>query len=921
MESLTIIQHNIIKWTKQRSSELWNTYNKMKPDIILLNATGQKNNVNIKFFGFNTYHRNRRDEEHAGVAILVRKGIRHKLMDGANTDLLAIELETTRGPIIVATTYVPYRRTILPIQELINLARINKPVYILGDFNANHRAWGNSRTDDRGKALNTLINRNLLTHLGPEFITYIHPRGRGTPDLVLGNQKIHLNIAISQGPLTTSDHIPVIVQLATKPIIIEWKTTYKMKKADWPEFQRILTQKAGMINLDNRNTSENDIDESVDQWQKYIKEAMNECIPKSKNVTLPHPKETERQRELQYHYNRLKELGERAGWTMVQRNLFKTIQNQLMEEHIQAYHSNWNKLLSEVEADKKDPKIFWRKIRKLMGGKEDSVPYLTDDQGNKYYEAAEKERMFREIWEKVFQITAEENNAFCRATENVVNNFFKDNNYRTRPYAKASLNRLNHLNELTKPIETYQIKVIIKQFKNKAPGESQITQEVLDNLPMEMIRKLKDIFNLTFSLGYFPKIFKIAILCLIHKEGKDITKPINYKPISLLEVTGKIFEKILNGRLVKFLENNNLLSKNQFGFRKSRGTQMALTTLYEQIATTQKEKHRCNVVCRDVSKAFDKVWHNGLMYKLLHLQLPDILEKTLCSFLQSRQAKIRIDNLVGPPIPLKSGVPQGSILSPTLYIYYIADMPEPGPGSYMIGFADDHTQIIAYPGKSRQMLATRTKREIEKVNEYERKWKIQTNKEKFKLISISSIKPVEIHVDNRNIPFNNTATILGLTISGRGINPHIKQRERKAREQLRKLKRFGKLSKDTKLYLYKALIRPIMEYPAIPICITAKSNMRKLQVLQNTALRAATNNPRCEDGKTNEEVHLEAGFEAMNCRIHELAARIWQKLENQNRNLIQHFEETQDRIEYEHGWWPTVTKYMRQNQQGLIPRY
>ena len=85
-------------------------------------------------------------------------------------------------------------------------------------------------------------------------------------------------------------------------------------------------------------------------------------ILKKKNVFLPHPKESDRQKELQHHYKRLKEQGERSGWTMVQRNLFRAIQNQLTEEYTKAYFDNWNKLLENIEINKNDPKKFWKRI-------------------------------------------------------------------------------------------------------------------------------------------------------------------------------------------------------------------------------------------------------------------------------------------------------------------------------------------------------------------------------------------------------------------------------------------------------------------------------------------------------------------------------------------------------------------------------
>ncbi len=130
---------------------------------------------------------------------------------------------------------------------------------------------------------------------------------------------------------------------------------------------------------------------------------------------------------------------------------------------------------------------------------------------------------------------------------------------------------------------------------------------------------------------------------------------------------GKLFERIIQRRLNTFISENNLIQERQHGFMSYKGTHTAIATTYETIANALADKKQVHVILRDVAKAFDKVWHNGLKCKLIRLGMPTILGKILCNFLNNRSARICIGKDSSNEIKLKSGVPQGSVLSPTLY--------------------------------------------------------------------------------------------------------------------------------------------------------------------------------------------------------------------------------------------------------------
>ena len=195
IDNLKIIQHNVLTWTPKRSNELCNLYRLYDPDIILLNSMGMGKKVKIQ--QYNVYARNTREEEQAGIAIAIKKGIKHKLLDEANGDLLGLELETSRGKILIFTAYAPTRHGATELQTLLNYIRTPIPTYLFADLNARHRLLGHGSTNNMGNILANLIRRGLLTFLGPEFPTFITEAGRGTPDIVLGNQHANLNITLT----------------------------------------------------------------------------------------------------------------------------------------------------------------------------------------------------------------------------------------------------------------------------------------------------------------------------------------------------------------------------------------------------------------------------------------------------------------------------------------------------------------------------------------------------------------------------------------------------------------------------------------------------------------------------------------------------------------------------------------------------
>jgi hypothetical protein len=316
----------------------------------------------------------------------------------------------------------------------------------------------------------------------------------------------------------------------------------------------------------------------------------------------------------------------------------------------------------------------------------------------------------------------------------------------------------------------------------------------------------------------------------------------------------------------------------QHGFRKNRGTNTALGLFCEILATNTSNNARTNVVLRDISRAFDRVWHDGLRQKMLNYQLPGYLKRIINSYITNRKTQIRINEFLGPVFPVDSGVPQGGSLSPSLLTFYTQDLPQPlGYFNYNLLYADDITQIINYKGSER-LLAIKTAQEIKHINDYEYKWRIKTNSDKFQIIPIMKRKNVPIKIDDKEYGFHYSGKVLGLNFSNNGYHKHVKERVSKANNVLSTLYRFRNLSQKNKKKLCNAYVRSVLSYPPIPLHTLSKTSLKSLQNIQNKAVRFILGISLLDHVPTH-TAHTLTEIEALNIYLHKQANNIWKKLD------------------------------------------
>lgn len=858
------------------------------------------NNETIRIPQYRIHQKNTANTHTDGTAIAVKHTIPHKIIDTFISDTLAVEINTTTGKIIIATLYQPPARPYIPTPDFLQLFRRNIPVYMISDLNANHQCLGYRRSNNTGRQIYNLIQNHIIQHIGPHFPTYTAANTRTTPDIILTNYRTHQNTHIKPGPLTTSDHTPIILTISTSPIQIPIAKRPSFVQANWENFKTEIENNINTNPFPNTATLE-EIDEEIESWYSKILTATRNNIPTTHNRTLPTPQHSHETKLIMTQYTALRTHAHIFGWTRQHYNRYRALQNRLLESLINEGNLHWSQTIAQTATLYRKPETFWKKIKALSGNATPKPLYLIGPNNTRHYKEDEQEQLHRDVWEEVFTDNGEEDD---ENTTNEVKDFLTDNIHRTFPYDTADENRLNNINNpITEEITLDEIKFHIKRMKKTCPGESGINKTILRHLPEAAIARLHKIFNATVSAGYFPDKWKASTIRLIPKTGKSPHQANNYRPISLLEVPGKLLERIINRKLREHLEDNELHHPSQFGFRQSVGTNHALALTVETIAQYKADGGQCQIILRDITKAFDKVWHLGLKYKILHLGLPITYEKLLCDFLDDRKARIKVGNFMGNSFQLRCGVPQGSVLSPTLFITYTRDLPTPRTGRN-ISYADDITQIIGYGGKSKEIMNRKTENEIEIVNTYENKWRIKTNINKFTPIRLGQIKGEPLIINDEPIDFQVKGTSLGLKITRTGYTQHVNERRNKAQAALTKLYRLKELPQKIKIHLIKALVLPVLDYPPIPLHTLSYTQTRELQQVQNKALRFATNQ-RYPYTLNTIQIHTLTRTKPINIRLYERAAKVWKTLEDQENQTYQELKNNMENILKYNNWFPS----------------
>ncbi|XP_065640687.1 probable RNA-directed DNA polymerase from transposon BS [Hydra vulgaris] len=372
---------------------------------------------------------------------------------------------------------------------------------------------------------------------------------------------------------------------------------------------------------------------------------------------------------------------------------------------------------------------------------------------------------------------------------------------------------------------------LLELNENKSLGCDNISPYVLKHCVEGLSKPLSLIFKKSIHSGELPELWKSANITPLFKKG-DKKDPLNYRPISLTSIPSKIIEKIIRKKLIIYITENNLLTSQQHGFIQNKGCLTNLLETFDIITTEIENGYPVDILFLDFAKAFDKVPHYRLIHKISNYGIKGNILNWIDSFLKNRKQRVVMGEVVSDWCEVYSGVPQGSVLGPLLFLLYINDLPQ-CISSIAKLYADD-TKIISVIKEHNDL--TNMQNDIDLLTEWSNVWLMDFNINKCSVIHIGR-KNINynytIKHDNQSFVLKTTTKELDLGVivsSNMKWNHQVQAATSKAQRILCLIRKsFTYLNTEMVRQLYTSLVRPHLEFAAPVWSPSNKNNINDLE--------------------------------------------------------------------------------------------
>lgn len=818
-----------------------------KPDIICLQETNFTKDHAGHIKNYHSHHKNRLTAGKAsgGVAIYVHNNVTHHTIP-LITDMEAAAVRVTlTSDVTICNVYLPNSYNLNPNNLKKLTDQLPRPYFLLGDFNSHSTLWGSNKNDPRGAAIESLIDLQNLCILNSNQPTHVNI-ANGTLsaiDLCLctSNLTHAWELEVLDDP-HDSDHFPLII---SRPNLNPPNTTqhnpnhtlpprWKLKQANWTEFKKIISSQITELSTIITTPSDpHEADLIVEQFTNLLLEAASKTIPKTSTISNKSAKQTPwwntdcetNIKNAKHAFNVFKKhptLDNKITYKRLRCLARRTVKNSKKE--------SWRNFVGSIN-NQAPIKAIWNKINQIRGSKKSTyIQSLTTSQNKITSNPTEIANTLAETYAK---------NSNDSNSDDAFLNY--KNNTESMPENQIFTDTDQPFNT---PFNIHELRTALHRCKNSSPGPDNIPNIFLKNLPEIALQHLLTIYNHIWNNMIFPKKWREAIVIPIHKPGKDISKPTSYRPISLTNTLCKLLEKMVNRRLIWHLESTTFFAKEQSGFRHHRSTTDHLVNFHTAICEAFVNDFHLAAISMDIEKAFEMVWKDRIIKTLYNNKITGKMLALVYNFLKDRVIRVKANGTLSEIFELHNGVPQGSVLSVTLFLISINDAPTIlSPPVECLIFADDITIFCA--GKH---IAATEELLQDSLNNLQ-SWSNQSGL-KFspsKTVSIcfnrSHMTPkLNLTLNQKAIENVESMKLLGLTFDNKlSWKKHIETLKDNCTKRLSIIKSLSSSSwgadHTTLLNTYKAIIKPKLDYGAVIYNSAKPAFLKKLDPIHHKALR------------------------------------------------------------------------------------